>query len=333
MADLAASKRLDHHGIVAGVIKDLGLIPLIDETLGSSGCEEISEGEAVAAMIINGLGFTDRPLSLTPQFFNQVPVEELFREGVEASHFNRHKLSRALEKIQKYGSSRFFLLLANSAAQQEGIAKDKPVSLDTTSFSVTGEKYEDTDENEVRISHGFSKDHRPDLPQIIQELIVSHDGSVPLAMCCHSGNDSDNTVFTERCEELKSKLEFSEGDKILVADSKLYCEKNSGHLKEISFVTRIPETIAAARELIQKSCSEPDEWEAFGGEYQCKRYSIEHYGIDQTWIIAYSQQGLLRASKGIEKTLLRKKLRSTANYYTFKPPNFPVLPTLKRHLI
>jgi len=322
MEDLAVSKRLDHHGIVAGVIKDLGLIPLIDEALGSSGCEEISEGEAVAAMIINGLGFTDRPLSLTPQFFNQVPVEELFREGVDSNHFNRHKLSRALDKIHRYGSSRLFLLLANSAAQQEGIAKNEPVSLDTSSFSVTGAKYEDTDENEVKISHGFSKDHRPDLPQIIQELIVSHDASVPLAMCCHSGNASDNTVFTERCEELKSKLEFKDGNKILVADSKLYCEKNSANLRDISFVTRIPETITVAKDLIQKSCSEPDKWEPFGEEHQCKRYSLEHYGIDQRWIVSYSQQGLLRASKRVEKNFAKEKAKIDSDLLHLQSTDF-----------
>lgn len=55
-------KRLDHLGIVAGVIKDLGLI------------------EAIAGMISNGLGFSDRPLSLTLQFFETKALEVLFAQ-------------------------------------------------------------------------------------------------------------------------------------------------------------------------------------------------------------------------------------------------------------
>jgi hypothetical protein len=51
-------KRLDHFGLVAGVIKDLGLIELIDKHFEYDEAEHISTGEAIAGMIINGLGFT-----------------------------------------------------------------------------------------------------------------------------------------------------------------------------------------------------------------------------------------------------------------------------------
>ena len=305
MAEIASAKRLDHHGIVAGVIKDLQLIEAIDDLLGSSGCEEVSEGEAIAAMIINGLGFTDRPLSLSPQFFEQVPVEDLFRDGIEASHFNRHKLSRALEKVHSYGSSNFFQVLASKAASQEGLKEAAGISLDTTSFSVTGKKYADTDENEVRITHGFSKDHRPDLPQIVQELIVSHDAGVPLFMCCHSGNASDSVVFKERCKSLKSSMNFKQLNRTLVADSKIYCKANSNNLSEMMFVTRIPETLLEARDTLKTACKN-DEWERYGADHYYQNFRRSHYGIDQSWIVVYSDQGIVRATKSLE-TLISKE--------------------------
>ena len=86
--------RLDHHGVVSGVIKDLGLIDEIDRLSGVHDQSQISHGEALAGMILNGLGFTDRPLSLSPQFFENKALGVLFREGVEASCFNRFKLGR-----------------------------------------------------------------------------------------------------------------------------------------------------------------------------------------------------------------------------------------------
>lgn len=63
-------ERLDHLGIVASTIKDLKLIELIDEKIKISSQEKITTGEAVAGMILNGLGFTSEPLYLSPEFFS-----------------------------------------------------------------------------------------------------------------------------------------------------------------------------------------------------------------------------------------------------------------------
>jgi len=81
--------RLDHLGVIAGVIKDLKIIELVDERLGVYEGESLSAGETVAGMIINGLGFSNKPMSLTPLFFEHIPLTLLFREGVKADDFNR----------------------------------------------------------------------------------------------------------------------------------------------------------------------------------------------------------------------------------------------------
>jgi hypothetical protein len=66
MNTLAKVGRLDHLGVVAGLIKDLKFVELIDGLIPSDVRGEISCGEAIADMIINGLGFSDQPLTLTP---------------------------------------------------------------------------------------------------------------------------------------------------------------------------------------------------------------------------------------------------------------------------
>jgi transposase len=101
--EIVKVERLDHLGIIASVITDLGIKELIDTRIVGDDQEEISSGEAVASMIINGLGFSNRPLSLTPQFFSNKPLELLFREDVCAEHFNRFKLGRSLDKVFDYG--------------------------------------------------------------------------------------------------------------------------------------------------------------------------------------------------------------------------------------
>jgi transposase len=306
-----SAKRLDHLGILSSVIKDLGLIELINSFFGGTAPdEEISVGEAIVGMIINGLGFSNRPLSLTPEFFEQIPVKKLFHEGVDASHFNRHKLGRVLDKIAKSGCEEFFSHLAGSVVKSEGISTDT-ISLDTTSFNVTGEKYEDTDENGVRITHGYSKDHRHDLPQVVQELLVTHDEGIPLAMMCHSGNAADNIVFTERCKELKKSFSAEAGPKLLVADSKLYCEKNAENLNSMPFVTRIPENIGAAKKLIATACAKQDDDVAWvkhpAGDYLMQAHQVQHYDIDQTWVVIASETSRKAAEKRMAKKVEKEE--------------------------
>jgi len=60
-------ERLDHLGVLASVIKDMGLIDMINARLVPDRQEVLTPGEAVGGMMLNGLGFAKRPLSLTPQ--------------------------------------------------------------------------------------------------------------------------------------------------------------------------------------------------------------------------------------------------------------------------
>src|SRR5918996_2648356 len=101
-------ERLDHLGLIASVIKDLGLIDMIDRRLVPDEQEVITPGEAVAAMILNGLGFANRPLSLTPQFFANKPLELLFREGLRAEMLNRFTIGRTLDEAYTYGCDLLF---------------------------------------------------------------------------------------------------------------------------------------------------------------------------------------------------------------------------------
>ena len=74
---------------MAEVIKDLGLIDMIDVHLVPDRQEEITPGEAVAGMRRKGVGGANRPLSFTPPFFANNPLDLWFREGVGAEMFNR----------------------------------------------------------------------------------------------------------------------------------------------------------------------------------------------------------------------------------------------------
>jgi transposase len=183
-------QRLDHLGLIASVMNNLGLISILDARLVPDEHEEITPGEAVAGMIINGVGFSNRPLSLPPQFFANKPLDLLFREGVRAEMFNRFQLGRALDEVHASGGDLLFSALALAVCGQEGMAQ-RFHHLDTTRFSLSGDSIPERDEQAMTITHGSAKDHRPDLKQAVLALMVSQDGGVPMVSKSWDGNASD----------------------------------------------------------------------------------------------------------------------------------------------
>lgn len=297
-------ERLDHLGVVASVIKDLGLIEMIDARLLHHAQEEITAGEAVAGMILNGLGFANRPLSLTPQFFTNKPLDLLFREGVHAGMFNRFKLGRTLDEVYAYGCDLLLSELALAVCAQEGI-DDRFTHLDTTSFSLTGNYVPDSDEHAIVITHGYSKDHRPDLKQAILELLVSQDGGVPLLSKSWDGNASDTQIFQERAQALIATFRASPSPRYVVADAKLYTEDNAPTLAKLGFITRIPGTLKLVTQVITQALR-GDTWQHLDAMTRYQRIELCHYGMAQRWLVVWSQASRERAEASVNTACQRE---------------------------
>ena len=297
-------ERLDHLGVVASVIKDLGLIEMIDARLLVHDQEEITAGEAVAGMILNGLGFSDRPLTLTPQFFANKPLDLLFHEGVRAEMFNRFKLGRTLDEAYGYGCDLLLSELALSVCLQEGI-DTRFNHLDTTSFSLTGDYVPDSDEHAIAITHGYSKDHRPDLKQAVLELMVSQDGGVPLMSKSWDGNASDTQIFQERAQALLATFKSSPSPRYLVADAKLYTEENAPNLAQLGFITRIPGTLKLVSQVITQALTW-DTWQWLDATTRYQRIALCHYGMAQRWLVVWSHASRERAEASVNKACQRE---------------------------
>ena len=81
--DQYTNERLDHLGIVAGVCQEIGLAAWLDAQ-DPGNRQQVSVGIATVAMILNGLGFSNRQLYLVPQYFANKPVEHLLGAGISA---------------------------------------------------------------------------------------------------------------------------------------------------------------------------------------------------------------------------------------------------------
>lgn len=75
------------------------------------------------------------------------------------------------------------------------------------------------------VRHGFSKDHRPDLKQLVWILTVTADGAVPIAFRVADGNTADVTTHIDTWNSLVALT--GRTDFLYVADSKLATFDNS----------------------------------------------------------------------------------------------------------
>ena len=78
----------------------------------------------------------------------------------------------------------------------------------------------------VHITRGYSRDHRPDLNQVMLELIVEHQAGIPVLMQPLRGNSSAAQDFGEVIRTHVQQLHLTYGMTYLVADSALYSAAN-----------------------------------------------------------------------------------------------------------
>lgn len=305
-------KNLDHLGIVAGIIDELGIEDLVNQALGTDKREKISAGIIVKAIILNGLGFVAKPLYLFPQFFADKPIEHLLGEGIKAEEINDDKIGRVMDDLYEYSLESLWTSLAINTINKYEI-KTKYSHLDSSSVSVhgeykinpkqEGENLEENRENVIEITYGYSRDKRPDLKQFMLDLMVSSDGDVPLLMRIGSGNESDKTIFGELIEKCQSNLNWST---IYVADSALYTAKNLHRLGKTKWLTRVPVTSKKAQEII----TNVPEYELRMSEdsrYKYKEQEVNYHGVKQRWLIVLSEMRQKAEEEKIEKKVKKER--------------------------
>lgn len=331
-------ENLDHLGLVAGLVDEIGIVQKINELVGEQPGEIVSPGLVVKAMIINGLGMVSAPLYLFSKFFEGKAIEHLLGSGIQASHLNDDRLGRVLDKLYLSGITEIFTTIALEAAQRFEINTDTS-HLDSSSFHLHG-KYEqelpsvsfsqtETDSNQldnlsinhqtsptpIQITYGYSRDHRPDLKQFILDLICSGDGDVPLFLRVASGNESDNSIFASICQDFKKQLNL---DSLMVADSALYTAPNLEMLTNLRWLTRVPLSLKQAQQLVsQLNESEFNESSVKG--YSWSEHKSNYGGIEQRWLVVESSLRRDADQRKLEKNLKKaeiegqKKLRELSN--------------------
>ncbi|HEY7974856.1 MAG TPA: IS1634 family transposase, partial [Ktedonobacterales bacterium] len=317
-------ERLDHLGIVAGVCQEIGLAAYLDALSGPSQ-QQVSVGTATVAMILNGLGFSNRRLYLVSQFFATKPVEHLLGPGITAEMLHDDCLGRTLDWLYDHDPTALFAGIARQARQRFGVSA-RQVHVDTTSFFVSGEyaaaeaatEGADADAHTIAVTYGYSRDHRADLKQWMLALATTRQGDVPLFCRALDGNASDKASLLAAVEALAEQLRPAEPPEaedaggadaqtpIFVADSGLYSAHNVAQLNGagVRWISRAPETSTAAQTALDVA---DDAWQQDPQDPQDPAgtrwwVAVAQPPAGERWLVVRTAQGEERA----RATLTRK---------------------------
>ena len=321
--DIVQVETLDHLGIVAGLVDKLKLVERIDARVPISKTHGaiVTHGQSIKAMIINGLGFTQNPIYLSPTFFEGKDVSALIGEGIEAQHLNDDVHGRTLDATYKYGTTALLAEIANEISQEFIPATGRQNGhLDTSSLKVCGDYavehlYPDDTNRPPLPRHGHSKDHRPDLKQLVISLTTSGPAQLPIWYEGLDGNSSDKANFHQtlaRIKAFRDKLENTP-EFLWVCDSALYSQDKLSQ-SGLLWLTRAPENLALVKQLVQ--ADENDyAWQNVQDGYKGVLIGQNDRGLKQRWLLVHSAQAEKRESITLEKRIekgLKKAEKSAA---------------------
>jgi hypothetical protein len=157
---------------------------------------------------------------------------------------NDDRVGRMLGRLFDADRASLLTRLLLEAIQTFGIDTSR-LHTDTTSIRFTG-AYPVADgrprggKPTPAIVRGHSKDHRPDLKQLVWSLTVCADGAVPICHRVAAGNTNDDVLHIPTWDQLVGML--GRVDFLYVADCKLCSRENMDHIHRLGgrFLTVLP---------------------------------------------------------------------------------------------
>jgi len=164
----------------------------------------------------------------------------------EACSLRDDQIGRALDRLFEADRGTLLTEVVVAASQRFGVEYAE-LHNDSTTIRFTGQ-YRQARGRSLRgrrapyITYGHSKDHRPDLKQLLWILTTSSDGGIPAQFRCADGHTNDARTHSETWDVLCRVA--GRPDFLYVADSKLCSGENLDYIdrRRGRFVTVLPRT-------------------------------------------------------------------------------------------
>ena len=304
--------QINHLPIVADFARRLGLVETINELVPVE--MNVKPGVMVLGMVLDTLSGRS-PLYHLESAFSDGERAVLFGEDLPAGYFSDDNAGRVMDKLFEAGTQRIFSALSVAAVDRFAL-NTQHVHFDTTSVNVYGD-YKNTDHDQApfKITHGYSKDKRPDLKQFVLSLLCV-DGNVPIVGKLEDGNASDKKINHRVLGDVARHLKehgVAEDAFIYVADSAFVTKENLERAGP--FISRLPATYNECDRAILDAI-DADDWTEVGriaetaptknrpgASYRVHEGEVKLYDQSYRAIVVYSSAHDKRRQKRLEREL------------------------------
>ena len=217
--------------IVNHFVERLKLDEALETALPHDDARVLLAPASVLGVVVRHLVVEHRPLYEIAEWAASYAPELLGLNESEIVALNDDRVGRTLTRL--FDADRASLLTSVVLTMVRTFEIDcRQLHNDSTSITVTGSHYGGArkrgEKPVAEVTFGHSKDHRPDLRQLVWLLSVSADGAVPLHYRVESGNTSDDTTHVATWDQLRELV--GRDDFLYIADGKLASEKALRHI-------------------------------------------------------------------------------------------------------
>lgn len=191
-------------------------------------------------LILYNITLGRKPLYEMTQWVQRIDPRCCNLEIEKIDRFNDDRFGRALDHL--YNADRASLMTEIALKMIKNVNLDiSRIHNDSTTVKAYG-KIPGKTRTGLELKKGHSKDHRPDLKQLLFTLTISADGAVPVHYKTYSGNRTDDTTHIEtwdKISEIAGTHRF-----IYVADCKVCTKKQLAYIvdKDGRVITIMPDT-------------------------------------------------------------------------------------------
>ena len=234
-------KRMQVGGLplIHAIAERMRLKEILYKYIPAHGNEDIPAVETLMLLVYNLILGKD-PLYELQEWVESIDFKCINNEDYENVKFNDDRFGRVLNKLFLVDRASLMTELVVFFVEEFDIALER-ISNDLTSLKAFG-RYPGRTKTGLELKRGISKDHRPDLKQLIFSLSIAGDGAVPIHYKCYPGNVTDDKTHIETWNSLLKITGYP--DFLYVADSKLCTDGQLSYIVDSGgrVVTIIPET-------------------------------------------------------------------------------------------
>lgn len=250
MAEESLAYVAHYHPLLGHLMQQTGIVPLLSEMLDpTERPPEVDAGTVIAGLIHNILSTEAIRLYRLTDYWRDkaLPLFFPWRPDLAPEAINEDRAGRVLDALHQAGPQKVLSAVLRPVIAQYAVDV-RHIHYDTTSKRFYGVYAEQTPEQGPQLARGYSKDHRPDLLQLLFGVVMSRDG-VLVGGEVSSGNESDMTANGYWITPVRQHLGLDDTAFLLyVADSALPTDENLRTLRlfHIDLISRLPERFGLA---------------------------------------------------------------------------------------